>query len=211
MGDKATFAYHAARMEVRTRSKMLPMSSSHSSKAPPISLAAAKGAQLLFKLCRRRKDIPDPRAFVFSVAYALNNYPEEVICEVTDPNTGLPGTLRYPLEIADVRKAGDAAQFRRDSREFDRYMQGRREADTRAAANADADARLCIVRLIREMGHDGEAVFTRMELRSPKNVRFLLDRYKAGDTIENCLMEVIEDWQKAGSPSGNRDAEGAAT
>jgi hypothetical protein len=70
-----------------------------------LSEGAAKGAQLLVNLCRTQRDIADPRPFVAAVAHVLNGYPPEVVREVTDPKTGLPGKLRYPLEIADVKRA----------------------------------------------------------------------------------------------------------
>jgi hypothetical protein len=50
------------------------------------------------------------KAFVVAIAYELNRFSDEVISHVTDPHTGLPGKLKYPLEIADVKKACDAHQ-----------------------------------------------------------------------------------------------------
>src|SRR5262249_5482681 len=91
-------------------SRTPPTSSSSSSSAPPVSLAAAKGAQQLFRLCRKRKDVASPREFVFAVAYVLNRYSDDIIREVTDPATGLPGTLKFPLEIADVKRACEAQE-----------------------------------------------------------------------------------------------------
>jgi hypothetical protein len=58
-----------------------------------------------------RKDIGDPREFVLAVAWVPNKYSEEIIRNVTDPAVGLPGRLRYPLEIADVEKACFAAKI----------------------------------------------------------------------------------------------------
>jgi hypothetical protein len=72
---------------------------------PPIKPAAAKGAQLLVKLCRLRKGMPDPHAFVLAIAYVLNQYSDDVINYAVDPVDGLPGSLKYPLEIADVHAA----------------------------------------------------------------------------------------------------------
>jgi PDZ domain len=72
---------------------------------PPIKPAAAKGAQLLVKLCRLRKGMPDPHAFVLAIAYVLNEYSDDVIKYIVDPAHGLPGSLKFPLEIADVQRA----------------------------------------------------------------------------------------------------------
>jgi hypothetical protein len=94
-------------MEVEARSathKMLPPSLSSKSNEPPVSLAAAKGAALLMRLCRIRKDI-DGVALAMAVAYALHPWSDEVINYVTDPVTGLPGRLEYPLEVANVVSA----------------------------------------------------------------------------------------------------------
>jgi hypothetical protein len=60
---------------------------------------------MLVKLCRLREVVPDPSAFVFAIAYVLNQYSDDVINYVVDPVEGLPGSLKYPLEIADVKKA----------------------------------------------------------------------------------------------------------
>jgi hypothetical protein len=180
-----------------TQSRML---STSSPAGPAISHAALKGTALLFKLCRYRKDIPDPRQFVFAIAYVLNDYPEDVIRRVTDPITGLPGRLKYPLEIADVKRACDMANIPHLLEAEERQRQQAERAAAEAAASADVDARLRIVRLIREMGYDGEAAFQFMESWSPTNVRWFLDRYLAGKTIEVGLGELIEDWHKAGSP-----------
>jgi hypothetical protein len=79
-------------------------------------------------LCRVRRDIRDARQFVLALAYVLNDYSDKVIREVTDPATGLPGSLRYPLEIADVVKACQAVQSRLAMREFARRERERQEA-----------------------------------------------------------------------------------
>jgi hypothetical protein len=95
----------------------------------PISLAAVKGTQLLVKSCRLRKNLPDPRQFIFDIADALNAYSEEVITDATHLVDGLPGSLQFPLEIADVKKACDHAGM---------VLQLLREAERRAARDAAA-------------------------------------------------------------------------
>jgi hypothetical protein len=65
---------------------------------------AARAARILVNLCRLRKGMPSPSAFVFAIAYVLNQYSDDVINYVVDPVDGLPGSLKYPLEIADVQK-----------------------------------------------------------------------------------------------------------
>ena len=76
-----------------------------------LSMAAAEGAHTLVKLCRLRKDISDVPMFVTAIAYVLNHYPPEVIDYVTDPARGLPSTLKFPLEIADVERACKSRVF----------------------------------------------------------------------------------------------------
>jgi len=46
------------------------------------------------------------------MAYVLDQYDPAIIKYVSDPFTGLPGSLRFPLEIADVRRACDAEKLR---------------------------------------------------------------------------------------------------
>jgi hypothetical protein len=82
---------------------------SSSNYAGRISLAAAEGAQALVNRCRLRKNIPDPKEFWLAIAYVLDQYDPAIIRQVTDPYTGLPGSLRFPLEIADVRGACERA------------------------------------------------------------------------------------------------------
>jgi hypothetical protein len=69
-----------------------------------IPLAAAEGALALVRRCRVRKGI-DGREFWLAIAYVLNHYDPEIIKKVIDPFSGLPGRLKYPLEIADVKAA----------------------------------------------------------------------------------------------------------
>jgi hypothetical protein len=76
----------------------------------PISEAAVNGTELLAKFCRFRKDIPDMRVFVFAITYVLNGHSDEVIRWVTDPAKSPLGRLRYPLEVADVRRACEERQ-----------------------------------------------------------------------------------------------------
>jgi hypothetical protein len=157
-------------------------------------------------LCRTRRDIGDARQFVLAIAYLLNDYSDQIIQEVSDPKTGLPGSLRYPLEIADVKRACEAAKMARDSEEWNRGEGERQEQAARIAAQADAMARERIVDEIGARGHNGEAVFQFMESYLPQNVRWFLDRYRAGKSINIGLSELIEDWQKAGSPAPSRAA-----
>ena len=69
-----------------------------------ISLAAAEGALALVRRCRVRKGI-DGREFWLAIAYVLDHYDPDIINKVIDPFSGLPGRLKYPLEIADVKAA----------------------------------------------------------------------------------------------------------
>jgi hypothetical protein len=100
-----------------------------------MSLAAAEGAQALVNRCRLRRDIPDPREFWLALAYVLDQYDPTIIRHVTDPFTGLPGRLKYPLEIADVRRACELATL---PGLLNRYDEARRTA---AEQRADEEAR----------------------------------------------------------------------
>jgi hypothetical protein len=111
----------------------------------PISVPAAEGAQALFSRCRLRKDIGDAREFWLAIAYVLDQYDPEIIRHVTDPFTGLPGRLRYPLEIADVRSACEAAVifsglYDEDRREARRAAE-KQEAEQEAAELAETRQR----------------------------------------------------------------------
>jgi hypothetical protein len=178
------------------QSKMLSTISSDTPSKAAVLPAAVEGTQLLFKLCRRRKDIDDPRQFVFAIAYVLNGYSEEVIRFVTDPMTGLPGSLRYPLEVADVQRACAARQATLAFEE-----KWRREDAARAAAAAEqeartAQARLEIVHQLGQLGHDGEAVFGFLERQYRQNADFILDRHSQGRPIEGLLHEAIGGWMR---------------
>jgi hypothetical protein len=83
---------------------------------------------MLIKLCRLRRDVAGAE-FWLAIAYVLNQYDSDIIKKVTDPATGLPGRLRYPLEIADVKTACDSEAGRRGLNLFN----GRSVAEVRAA------------------------------------------------------------------------------
>lgn len=72
---------------------------------------------MLIKLCRLRRDVAGTE-FWLALAYVLNHYDAEIIRLVTDPITGLPGRLKYPLEIADVKTACDSEAAKRTLAQF---------------------------------------------------------------------------------------------
>jgi len=67
---------------------------------------------MLVNLCRIPRSVADGKEFYLAIAFVLNHYDAEIIRLVTDPLTGLPGRLRYPLEIADVKRACDAEMIK---------------------------------------------------------------------------------------------------
>jgi hypothetical protein len=135
MGEPGGGYRLVAQMYSEKPSNLAPTTSN--SCAGRISLAAAEGAQALVKRCRLRKDIPDPGEFWLAVAYVLNQYDAEIVRLVMDPFTGLPGHLKYPLEIADVKRACDVAMLKQG---LDRSPV-RSVRDVMAAEAAEKEAR----------------------------------------------------------------------
>lgn len=59
--------------------------------------------------CYRREDAAQAETMLDAVAAVLAEYPEEVIRHVTDPRTGLPGRMKFPPAVAEVREACELA------------------------------------------------------------------------------------------------------
>jgi hypothetical protein len=59
--------------------------------------------------CYRREDAAQAETMLDAVAAVLAEYPEEVIRLVTDPRTGLPGRMKFPPAVAEVREACELA------------------------------------------------------------------------------------------------------
>jgi hypothetical protein len=50
----------------------------------------------------------DPDGFMTQAALLLSEYPEDVICYVTDPRTGIQRTQKFPPTISEIAAACDA-------------------------------------------------------------------------------------------------------
>jgi hypothetical protein len=68
---------------------------------------AAKAAAQLFG-CYRKGDANDPETYALAVAAVLSTYPVEVVREVCDPRTGIPGRLKWLPVVAEVKEACEA-------------------------------------------------------------------------------------------------------
>jgi hypothetical protein len=174
-----------------------------SSNCGRISLAAAEGAQALVNRCRLRKDIPDPREFWLAIAYVLNKYDPVVIRIVTDPVTGLPGRLRYPLEIADVCNACETAMvpsMLRQQRESERVAaEAERE---RAAAELDERRRREVERANAEPAWPPIAACLRAKLRRA-TFRDVFAKSRLGTFVDGRL-EIVVPAGAAGEAAGMR-------
>ena len=83
------------------------------SKFPKSSTVAAKyaaeRAALMFG-CYRKGDANDPETYTAAIAAILAEYSTEVIKHVTDPRTGLPRTMKFMPNVAEVAEACDRAK-----------------------------------------------------------------------------------------------------
>lgn len=88
---------------------------SRTSKAMSEKLTEAKRAASRLLGCYRTGDANDPETYIAAVVSILNRYPLEVIAEVTEPATGLPGKLKWLPSIAEIREECEilAARIRR--------------------------------------------------------------------------------------------------
>lgn len=55
--------------------------------------------------CYRREDAADAATMLDAAAIVLANYPDEVMETVTHPVTGIPGRMKWPPNIAEIREA----------------------------------------------------------------------------------------------------------
>jgi hypothetical protein len=97
-----------------TRGKVLPMRLLPKPDRPTsgLRLTAFEGAQRLIELCKKPRDVADKRQFFLAIVYILNDYSDDVIRDVTDPLKGLPGSLKYPLALADVTRECGMAKLK---------------------------------------------------------------------------------------------------
>ncbi|MGL3208708.1 hypothetical protein [Bradyrhizobium sp. BR 1433] len=70
---------------------------------------AAQRARLVLG-CYRRADAADPDTYVAAIAAVLSRYPEDVICSVTHPATGLPIKCDFLPTVREVYLACEEIQ-----------------------------------------------------------------------------------------------------
>jgi hypothetical protein len=82
---------------------------------------AKKGAARLLG-CYRTGDANDPEIYVSAVISVLVRYPVEIIREVTEPSTGLPGKSNWLPTVAEVRNECEVLAAR-ERRKIEREQQ----------------------------------------------------------------------------------------
>jgi hypothetical protein len=82
---------------------------------------AKKGAARLLG-CYRTGDANDPEIYVSAVISVLVRYPVEIIREVTEPSTGLPGKSSWLPTVAEVRNECEVLAAR-ERRKIEREQQ----------------------------------------------------------------------------------------
>lgn len=70
----------------------------------PCSERYASGAAIALMGCYRRGDYPEPEIFMDGLRTLFRAYPESVVKHVTNPLTGVPGTISYPPTLAEIRR-----------------------------------------------------------------------------------------------------------
>lgn len=92
--------------------------------------------------CYRRDDAANPEIFLDAAAAILASYPDDCIMWVTDPRTGIPGTLKWPPQPSEVKEACEdymAPLRRREERELSlkRQLAERAELERQEANRPD--------------------------------------------------------------------------
>jgi hypothetical protein len=109
---------------------------------------ASDAARILIG-CYRRGDFDDPEVFLRALIALFMHYPEEIVRRVTDPVTGVPGSLKWPPTIAEVKSACEErmapyyreARLAREAQERRLRIEGPSDApETRSAAVAAWEA-----------------------------------------------------------------------
>lgn len=92
--------------------------------------------------CYRRNDASNADVFLRAATKILARYPDDVIETVTDPERGLPGTLKWPPQPSEVKEACEALmapQREQAAWDFCALIQfAERENDERDAIDAPA-------------------------------------------------------------------------
>jgi hypothetical protein len=91
---------------------------------PMILTAYAAGRARLLLGCYRRDDAADPDTYVAAITAVLARYPEDVICAVTHPASGLPIQKDFLPNVREVYRACEAIQSpRREAKARQRRVQ----------------------------------------------------------------------------------------
>jgi hypothetical protein len=101
MFDKAPNPY--SKLHTNFTTKYVPESKSGEEK-----LRYATQRTIMLLGCYRQGEAADPKVYVRAVAAVLAHYDEAVITAVTDPVRGLPGSVKWLPNVAEVRAACEA-------------------------------------------------------------------------------------------------------
>lgn len=102
---------------------------SNNSDAVSRMIAAKAGARRLLG-CYRAGDANDPETYVSAVISVLARYPIEIIREVTEPATGLPGRSQWLPTVAEIRNECEVLTLR-EQRKVEREHQIREQLEAR--------------------------------------------------------------------------------
>lgn len=91
-------------------------------RSPSCPLPVAGRRTRLLIGCYRKVEADDPEVYASAIAMVLSDYPEQVVMRVTDPRTGIPGRIKYPPQLFEIREACEREM------DFDRTEQ-RRQAE----------------------------------------------------------------------------------
>lgn len=150
--------------------------------------------------CYRREDAASAETMLDAAAVVLAQYPDEVMERVTHPVTGIPGRLKWPPSIYELREACEAelapveaAKSRADQAE--RQLAEREQYEkTRAEI-----ARMSIDELKAKYG-DRWGLAAEKEDKEAKqkreNLRHMANRRYHGEVSDNYVSPALMAWEK---------------
>lgn len=101
--------------------------------------------------CYRKGEAHNPEVYVAGITATLADFPQVVVDYVTDPRTGLPGSLKWLPSIAEVR---EACANRLAAIRYAEWRNRKRERDAELAAMEkpiDPQQRQRVGELMREL------------------------------------------------------------
>jgi hypothetical protein len=152
---------------------------------------ATERARLLLG-CYRRGEANDPDTYVAAIAAVLATYPDETICYVTHPITGIPSKVGFLPTVKEIRDACED-HYGPTRRAIEREAQTRRQLEERARALPDMRPRPTYEELVRRCREDGLMIGG----KGPAE-KFDVEAFKAQHGISD------EEW--AAIPNGNGEA-----